>query len=573
MLSVIVFALGAIHAWNARDYMNPDGISYLDVGDACLDGNASAINGLWSPFYPCLLGATMRLIKPSAHWEFPLVHFVNFAICLFALWAFDFLLCQLIRFHEVHKLENGLVTLPAWLWVLLGYLLFIICAFQFTFSPRIVSPDMCVVAFVFLASGILLRIRRGAENWTMFVFLGVALGLGYLSKAGMLPIALIFLSISAFATKSPKSAVRRVMIASLAFVLIASAYFVPLSVAKGRLTFGDAGKLNYAWVVNGVTWHVHWQGESPGHGSPVHPTRKILDHPAVYEFASPIRGTYPPWYDPSYWYEGVTLRFEPRAQMSTFSRSADEYLRIFSSSTQISLISGFLVLCFIGYKRPLNLMGNILRQWNLLVPSIAAFALFSTIFVETRYLGAFMVLMWLGLYSGVRVPDSRRSRILTASIVIAVASVIVISIGQLTLPAAFALAREVFRGQKSNAEVFGSGPGMTGQAQIAEGLNRMGVRPGDNVASIGKGFSCGWARLAKVRIVAEVTDGSPIRPATRDVEDFWAADPSIRRKVINTLASTGARAIIADNVASWASNEGWQQIGDTSYYVYFLPNS
>lgn len=571
MLLLIVFALGAIHAWNARDFMNPDGISYLDVGDACAHGNVAAINGLWSPFYPCLLGAAMRLIKPSAHWEFPIVHFLNFAIYLFALWAFDFLLCQLIRYHEVHKLENGLVTLPAWLWVLLGYLLFIICALQFNFSPLIVSPDMCVAAFIFLASGILLRIRRGAENWGMFVLLGVALGLAYLSKAAMLPIALIILSISAFATKNPKSAARRVLIASLAFFLIASAYFVPLTMTKGRLTFGDAGKLNYAWQVNGVTWHFHWQGESPGHGTPTHPTRKILDHPAVYEFASPIRGTYPPWYDPSYWHEGVTLRFEPRVQIRTFFRSANQYLSIFSSSTQISLISGFLALCFISYNRRFYLMRNILRQWNLLVPSIAAFALFSIISVEKRYIGSFMVLMWLGLYSGVRVPDSRRSRVLTASIVIAVASVIAISIGQLTLPLAVALGRAVIKGENSHAVALNEGPGMTGQAQVAESLNKMGVSPGDDVASIGKGFSCGWARLAKLRIIAEVTNGSPLRPPTGDVENFWAANPSTRKEVINTLASTGARAIVADNAASWASNEGWRQIGNTPYYVYLLP--
>jgi hypothetical protein len=188
LLSIIVVALGGLHAWNAPDYMNPDGISYLDLGDACLNGDASVINGLWSLLYPCVLGTALRLVRPSVYWEFPLVHLVNFAIYLFAFWAFDFLLCQLIRFHEAAKLENGIGALPAWLWVPFGYLPFLTCAFQFTFSPQIVSPDMCVVAFLFLASGILLRIRTGAETRTMFVFLGIALGLGYLSKAVFFPV-------------------------------------------------------------------------------------------------------------------------------------------------------------------------------------------------------------------------------------------------------------------------------------------------------------------------------------------------------------------------------------------------
>jgi hypothetical protein len=401
--------------------------------------------------------------------------------------------------------------------------------------------------------------------------LGITLGLGYLSKAVFLPFALIFLSISAFATKSPKSVVGRVLIAGLAFLLVASVYFVPLSVSKGRLTFGDTGKLNYAWVVNGVTWHIHWQGEPPGHGAPIHPTRKILDRPAVYEFASPIGGTYPPWFDPSYWHEGVTLRFEPRIQMAAFFRNADGYLMLLSSATQISLIAGFLALCFISYDRRLYLLGNILRQWNLLVPSIAVFVLYAIIFVEKRYVGGFMVLMWLGLYFGAQIPYPRRSRILAMGIVIAVASVIVISVSRLTFPAAVALGRKMIKGEDYYANGLSARPAEIGQAQVAESLTRMGIRPRDNVASIGRGSFCGWARLARVRIIAEVTDGSLIRPATQDVEDFWAANPSIRGKVITTLARTGATAIVADQVPAWASYEGWKQIGNTSYYVYFLP--
>jgi hypothetical protein len=298
--------------------------------------------------------------------------------------------------------------------------------------------------------------------------------------------------------------VGRVLIAGLAFFLVASVYFVPLSVSKGRFTFGDAGRLNYAWLVNDVTWHIHWQGESPGHGVPIHPTRKILDRPAVYEFASPIGGTYPPWCDPSYWYEGVTLRFEPRIQMAAFSRNADGYLRMLSSGTQISLIAGFLTLCFISCNRRLDLLGNVLRQWNLLVPSLAAFVLFSIISVERRYVGGFMVLMWLGLYFGAQTPYPWKSRILAMGTVIAVASAMVISVSKLTLPAAVALSRKVIKGEDYYASALSARPAVMGQAQVAESLIRMGVRPHDNIASIGRGSFCGWARLARVRKVRSI---------------------------------------------------------------------
>ena len=63
-------------------------------------------------------------------------------------------------------------------------------------------------------------------------------------------------------------------------------------------------------MVNGVPWY-HWQGGPPGNGAPVHPTRQVATNPDIFEFAAPIAGTYPPWYDPTYWDEGARVAFRP----------------------------------------------------------------------------------------------------------------------------------------------------------------------------------------------------------------------------------------------------------------------
>ena len=39
-------------------------------------------------------------------------------------------------------------------------------------------------------------------------------------------------------------------------------------------------------------------GAAGGHF--VHPVRKLFDAPPIYEFATPLKGTSPVWYDPSY---------------------------------------------------------------------------------------------------------------------------------------------------------------------------------------------------------------------------------------------------------------------------------
>ena len=43
-------ALGLLHAWMGRYSMNPDGMSYLDVGDSFFRRDwANAVNAWWSP--------------------------------------------------------------------------------------------------------------------------------------------------------------------------------------------------------------------------------------------------------------------------------------------------------------------------------------------------------------------------------------------------------------------------------------------------------------------------------------------------------------------------------------------
>ncbi|MBA3714787.1 MAG: hypothetical protein H0W76_20390, partial [Pyrinomonadaceae bacterium] len=62
----IAIVLGALHAWHGRYEISPDGISYLDMGDAYWRGDFQmAINGYWSPLYSWLLGLALLVIKPS----------------------------------------------------------------------------------------------------------------------------------------------------------------------------------------------------------------------------------------------------------------------------------------------------------------------------------------------------------------------------------------------------------------------------------------------------------------------------------------------------------------------------
>ena len=51
-------------------------------------------------------------------------------------------------------------------------------------------------------------------------------------------------------------------ISVLVFLLTASPLIVALTHTKNRLTVGDSGKINYLWLVDGVSW-IWWMGNFP----------------------------------------------------------------------------------------------------------------------------------------------------------------------------------------------------------------------------------------------------------------------------------------------------------------------
>jgi hypothetical protein len=52
-----------------------------------------------------------------------------------------------------------------------------------------------------------------------------------------------------------------------------------------------------------------------------------------------------------------------------------------------------------------------------------------------------------------------------------------------------------------------------------------------------------------------------------EAESFWTADPEFQSEVIEAFAASGAKAIVAETVPSYVSLPGWEQVGDSNYYI------
>ncbi|HYX42478.1 MAG TPA: hypothetical protein VE821_12310, partial [Pyrinomonadaceae bacterium] len=314
---LVALVLGCLQAWGRRHasaeglrYIGADSISYLDLGDAYARGDwAHAINAMWSPCYSWLLGLTLRIFKPTAYQEFTAARLLNFAIYVAALAAFTFCLRALLHARRARMIaerapetatartHRAASLLPDCALLLIGYAWFIWTALAMNRVARI-SPDLLVSVWVYLAAGLLLRARAGASSWLNFTLLGLILGVGYLTKTIMFPLAFVWLACAVLTIKPRRRSAPRIVVALLVFLSVAIPFVVTLSLHQQRLTIGDSARLNYAWYVNRVTPFTHWQGEPADSGTPAHPTRQIFTAPNIYEFAAPVAGTYPPWFDP-----------------------------------------------------------------------------------------------------------------------------------------------------------------------------------------------------------------------------------------------------------------------------------
>jgi len=552
----LAMLLGGAQAWLARARMSCDTISYLDMGNYLRHGHWSQIvNGLWNPLYAGLLGLTMALFRPSIYQEYPLIHALLFFVFLFALASFEFFLRELILLRQEHESAQELKT-PVWVWLTIGYTVFLWSSLQLIGVGE-ENPDMIIAAFFFLACGFLVRIRRGADGWSTYLDLGLILGLGYLTKSVMLPISFICLGAAWLLGRSLRSGIPRVWAALLIFLAVAGPFIAALSIAKARFTFGETGRYNYAVHVNMVP-PVHWQGENKANGLPAHPTRKIFDRPATFAFENPVGGTYPVWYDPSFWYEGIRLHFDPRVEVKTMWKNVRWEIELFFYLNG-SFAAAWFLLFYVSGKN-LHVLSDLRVFWFLLAPAIAALLFYSLVHWEWRYVSPFVTVTIVCGFLSIRLPDATESRRLFAAVAVLLSIMLVCPFG----PGSIRLKSGLFDFLDPSREDPNS------DQEVAAEMQKIGLHPGDAVTSLwfsNLGMS-EWAHLAGLRIIGEVYYW-PDRPETL-VNDFWQADSLTQAKVIEALKSTGARAVISPEAPRGSASAGWVRVGITKYYVYWL---
>ena len=600
--------------WLAMRYapygLDGDGMAYMDIADLIRAHHwAGVVNGYWNPLYPALLALFQRLFHTTRWNELHAYYVLNYFIFVACVAAVLLFVSALVKLrHQMNPLPAHLLGIDSLL--LLGVALTVIAA-QRELSMAYMRPDALLQALMLLAFAMLLE-SLATTSLVYAPLLGLFLGLAYLAKsfalvAGLLTIAVMML----FQLWVQRRRMGRVLaaggLALVVFAAVAGPYIAALSRQKHRFDFGDSGALNYAWYVSGtVKMHIEpWMTGSFGSARVklLHPEQQLLAHPGIYSYRAEPYGTYPAWFDPTYFHERITPVFSARRLMQRDARNLVLSVRYLLNHPEAWILLALLLVC--GARLELPVVGAGVgagrEGWRSsafalppLLLGVAIWGIYAVVNIEERYVTlawlAIVLSLFAALDSGVGAPecgsvagedpaaaDERAQSLAAAPSASSCSSwqrrsatAMVALLAFLALGESLRIALEQRRDESAaglpaawySPNIFAA----------ARGLNALGVGSGDAIACMGT-IAClndpYWMRLADVRVLTEVYNPDP----THLLEEFQGL-PN-RQQVLSVLKAQGAKVVVAafdpgSMTGRTPASEGWIRLGDSDLYAFPL---
>lgn len=284
-----------------------------------------------------------------------------------------------------------------------------------------------------------------------------------------------------------------------------------------------------------------WFGEGLSHGGNPPIFHEVCKDPQVLAFQEAPPGTYIPTYEPSRWYAGLVPHLQLRQELQNLRVGWTTLAEMLEA--EYDLILGFvLLLLFVGFATGLK---SVLAWWFLWFPAACGIIMFWLVHVEDRFIPPFLLLGFVGLYTGVLIASSRRPSLIVKIL----------------------MALLLVQGGKASAVLlkgFLSSPGSTTKdaAKIVDDLAKNGVPRGAKVGVIGILPGAYWIWMGQYSFVAEV----PVSGASK----FLGAEPRGRQRVYSCFAKSGALAVFFNAEAPELLDPGWQKVGSENLYVRVL---
>jgi hypothetical protein len=546
-----------------------DAVSYMDSGDLIRSHNWPAvINGYWNPLYPALLALGHCLFHATRFTELHAYYLVNFGIFLLEMLAVVLFSGGLVSLRETLSSANDkpfLLDRYPLRYIALGLLL---VAAQRELSMGKIRPDALLHALLLFALAALLRhLTTGQLRYA--ALLGITLGLAYLTKSFAFPFTLLCIAaLVAFRLfwqkQSPARTTSAALLALACFSLVAGPYIAALSHQKHRFDIGESGSLNYAWFVSGTT-KLHLQpgdialfGASQVHLK--HPETVLLQSPLVVSYKQLAYGTYPAWFDASFWNDRVQPHMNPHLQLVATANCIIRLFRYLANHPEGWLLLALLL--FLGARPTLGWRPSSNVFWLAPVALGAAIiCIYGMVYLEDRYVSSAFLFIFLPILAALRPSNLSQPEIVRSASTAVIFFMALLILGQ--------SARSV--GEMRRALIHDKSPGGwydSDTFQAAHALNALGVLPGDTIACVG-GRAClidhYWARLAGVRILIEIYQPHPpLDPALADIPNNEQAIEAARQQGAKVLVGYFAPGLMRHSSTTGLE---WRELGESPFYA------
>ncbi|MGA7156945.1 MAG: hypothetical protein WBY53_08875, partial [Acidobacteriaceae bacterium] len=461
---------------------------------------------------------------------------------------------------------------------LLGVALVVIAS-QRELSMAAVRPDALLQALMLAAFAMMLQ-SFVSESLLYPPLMGLLLGLAYLTKSfafvvAFLTIAVMMIFQSWVQRRKPARVITAGALAFIVFAAVAGPYIAALSKQKHRFDFGDSGALNYAWYVSGtVKMHIEpWMTSDFGSAKVnlIHPEKQLLAHPGIYSYRAEPWGTYPDWFDTTYFHERITPVFSAKRLLKRDARNVVLSVRYLFNHPEAWVLLALLLACgarfgFMGSRTSLQNWRHSVFWLPPVALGILMWGIYGLVNIEERYVTLAYLVIVLPIFAALHASQLSESgddnpwprRCATAMIAV---------LAFLALGESLRVALDERRHESGESlPAAWYSPNIYGAAKA---LNALGVGSGDEIACMGT-IAClndpYWMRLADVRVLTEVYNPDP----EHLLEEFEGL-PN-RQQVEDVLKAQGAKVLVAafdpgEMTGRTPASAGWIRLGDSDLYA------
>jgi hypothetical protein len=548
-----------------------DAVAYMDIGDLVRSHQwAGIVNAYWHPLYPATLALGHSLFHATRFTELHAYYMVNFGVFLMEMLAVVAFTDSIIRLRDERAAATGgtasAFVLDKYALRYLGLALLVVAS-QRELSLGKVRPDALLQALLLIGLAALLR-HLATARLHYAALMGIALGLAYLTKSfaflfSLLCIAALVAFRWLWLKHSPARIATAAALALVCFGAVAGPYIAALSWQKGHFDFGDSGSLNYAWYIGG-TEKFHLQNGQPElYGTAdvhlKHPNKVLLTAPLVVSYKQLPYGTYPDWFDTTFWNDQVKPHMNPKGEAHAIVRDIELTVRYVLNHPEILAL--FAVLLLLGARPDLcrRLSGNGFWVAPMLL-GIGVWCIYGMVNIEERYVTVGFLVVVLPLLASLRPARPYSAALLSATAPALALLIAFLAIGESTR-IVLDLRRHIpasYPGGWYDPETF----------EAAAALNKLGVGPGDAIACVGTRacvYDHYWARIAGVRILTEIYQPEPHPYAS------LATIPHLD-KAIDTVRGQGAKVLVGYfNPGAMTGTDpdtaGWRELDGTPFYA------